>query len=591
MPLLFIYFLKLSVALSVEYFFYVIALRRLTFYNWNRWYLLIYTALCFLFPLIDTSSIFSSEEHGSNNVIYLIPTLSDINKHSIVNDAHADVFTIWKVAAIILISGMVFLSGRLVVQLYSYRNMVRKAPLISDERIRIYQTDLSNVPFSFGRSVFINPNQHTEEELEEIIKHEFVHVKQMHTIDVIWGEILCIVNWFNPFAWMIRNDMRQNLEFIADDKVLQEGIDKKEYQYLLLKVTGNKNYSIAHSFNFSSLKKRIAMMNKSKTAKLQLMRFLFLLPVVVILLLVFRKEGNAQKKTEKISVDDTVATESVNEVTLVPLPPGLLNYKQDVKDVFIKGDVITVFLQNGNKEIYNLHDKQQKAALEKKYGKMPEVPVVADTISTNPVREVILEPNATANTEDAEVQKYLRQELEKRIALIQNSNKSKQDTVPSKPAPPAKASKVSSPSSPAKVSKESSLSIVGEVSISLKGGDNKPISYSTTDENPESLDINKAIVTAESISFNSKNHSLNLKGDASFKNDQGVKAYAATIELSLKKLSSFPYVLIDNKELEWDKDYSSNYKQTYEVSFLKKEDATRKYGDKAKEGALEITSL
>src|SRR4029453_17672904 len=102
------------------------------------------------------------------------------------------------------------------------------------------------------------------------------HVKQRHSIDIIWGEILCMLNWYNPFAWLLKSAIRQNLEFIADNKVMEHGIDKKEYQYLLLKVIGNNQFSIAPKFNFSSLKKRIAMMNKMKTAGVHLVKFLFI---------------------------------------------------------------------------------------------------------------------------------------------------------------------------------------------------------------------------------------------------------------------------------------------------------------------------
>lgn len=113
-------------------------------------------------------------------------------------------------------------------------------------------------------------------------------MKQNHTLDILVGELLCIINWFNPFAWLIRHSIRQNLEFIADDFVLKNGLDKKTYQYHLLKVVGTPQYRIANNFNFSSLKKRIVMMNKLKSAKLHLIKFLFVLPLIAVLLVAFR---------------------------------------------------------------------------------------------------------------------------------------------------------------------------------------------------------------------------------------------------------------------------------------------------------------
>jgi hypothetical protein len=105
----------------------------------------------------------------------------------------------------------------------------------------------------------------------------------------------------------MRYAIRQNLEFLADDQVLKNGLDKKQYQYLLLKVIGNRQFSVAANFNFSSLKNRIAMMNKLKSAKLHLIKFLFILPLLAVLLISFRdkiqykKDNAAGHKTVDIA--------------------------------------------------------------------------------------------------------------------------------------------------------------------------------------------------------------------------------------------------------------------------------------------------
>jgi beta-lactamase regulating signal transducer with metallopeptidase domain len=76
------------------------------------------------------------------------------------------------------------------------------------------------IPFSFGNSIFINKQLHSLDELREIVRHEFVHVKQKHSMDILWSELLCIACWYNPFSWLLKRSIRQNLEFIADSKVL-----------------------------------------------------------------------------------------------------------------------------------------------------------------------------------------------------------------------------------------------------------------------------------------------------------------------------------------------------------------------------------
>jgi beta-lactamase regulating signal transducer with metallopeptidase domain len=271
----------------------VAVLRRLTFYNWNRWFLLIYSVLSFFIHFINISPVLERNETIQTNVIEYIPAVETFT----VNDSKPFQNNATAVLAapdwilIIFLLGVFIALFRVSIQYVSFLRLRQKAQLIADDRIKIYRVNQKIIPFSFGNAVFINPGLHGEEELKEIIRHEFVHIRQKHTADVIWSEILCIVNWYNPFVWRLRHSMRQNLEFIADNKVLQNGIDKKQYQYLLLKVMGVPQFKIANGFNFSSLKKRIVMMNKLKSAKVHLLKFLFVLPVIIVVLVAFRNNN------------------------------------------------------------------------------------------------------------------------------------------------------------------------------------------------------------------------------------------------------------------------------------------------------------
>lgn len=287
MPVIIDYILKLNICLGVVYLFYQLFLRKLTFYNWNRWYLLGYTALSFIIPLIDIMPSLQKRDLQSAVMMQWIPVINFVPQQ---DQGFFETLTYWDWSVALLIMGSLVLLVRFLVRFYSFKKMRSRAQLLSDDQTRIYQLDDNITPFSFGNSIFINMELHHGEELEEIIRHEFVHVKQRHTIDILWCEWLCILNWFNPFVWVLRHNVKQNLEFIADNKVLQNGLDKKEYQYLLLKVLGSRQFTFTNHFNFSSLKKRIAMMNTIKSAKIHLIKFLFLLPVVAVLLLSFRKE-------------------------------------------------------------------------------------------------------------------------------------------------------------------------------------------------------------------------------------------------------------------------------------------------------------
>jgi hypothetical protein len=255
-----------------------------------------YTLFCFFLPFIDVTPFLQKNAVKDNIVIEFVPALQPIDVvgktlQSVLLPAgtHWSVQN-WLLLFIIAGSGILFI--RLLIQLISLTAVLRKARLISDQGIKLYQVDKQIIPFSFGRSIFINSALHNEKDTEEIIRHEFVHVKQKHSIDILWAELLCILNWYNPFVWWLRHAIRQNLEFIADNKVLKNGTNKKEYQYLLLKVLGNNRFAIASPFNFSSLKKRIAMMNKIENTKVHLLKFLFIVPLMAVVILSFRSKEN-----------------------------------------------------------------------------------------------------------------------------------------------------------------------------------------------------------------------------------------------------------------------------------------------------------
>ena len=357
------YIIKVSASLSVVYLVYFFFLRKLTFYSWNRWYLVVFSLLSFCFPLINISAIMGLISPEKKDVILKIPSIYEM---AILNAEKAPGFfelSLNNVLLALLVTGSIIFALRLLFQFISFSRMRRKAKLIVAEPVKIYQVDDKIVPFSFANSIFINQEQHAEEDIKEIIRHEFIHVKQKHSIDMMIGELVCMLNWFNPFAWLIRQSIRQNLEFIADEQVLQQGFDRTQYQYLLLKVIGVSQFSIVSNFNFTSLKKRIAMMNKNRSGKMHLSRFLLLLPVVLILLVAFRKVQQPTVNQAKGVVVDTVPTGKVD-------PKDIQNIdinKQDNKKM------ITIRLKDGHVDRYDLNDPKQKDELEMKYGKIQDV--------------------------------------------------------------------------------------------------------------------------------------------------------------------------------------------------------------------------
>lgn len=290
MPFLVEYLLKVSIGLIVVSVLYWLLLKRLTFYYWTRAYFLIFSMLSLGIPFVNITPAIENV-YLAETFIQSVPTISS-------TVAWADPVVLappkllavdgWSVAIAMWVGGMLIMTGRFILRLNALRKIIHYGQHVLWGNQKICYLGPQMQPFSFGDIIFLNPDMYEENERRNVIQHEMVHVKQRHTIDVLWSEALLIINWFNPAAWWLRQQLRQNLEFIADQEVLASGLDKKAYQYLLLKSSGNSPLSIVHSFNLSPLGRRIAMMNRLKHSRRHLWKFVCIVPVVVLMLLAFR---------------------------------------------------------------------------------------------------------------------------------------------------------------------------------------------------------------------------------------------------------------------------------------------------------------
>ncbi len=405
MPVFFLYLLKFSLSLAAVYLLYHVLLRRLTFYRWNRLYLLTYPLACFLIPLIDIAPLLQQEEETTAGIMTYVPLVQDMVQPT----GGAAIAGGWKMIVAIVAVGMLVLLCRLLLQYFSLQQIKKQAVLLSNEGVRLYQVNRDIIPFSFANAIYINQHNHTQDELKEIIRHEYVHVKQRHSFDILLAELLCIINWYNPFAWLLRSAIRQNLEFAADHCVLESGVDKKAYQYLLLKVVGTPHFRIVNQFNFSSLKKRIVMMNKMKTARVHLVKFAFVLPLAAILLLAFREKIATGFNKATPTVPPIITSDTVPELKQDVLPsetqwnmaagaaaekafrkrhPKVVRLAwAHVDDVKVSGDdateklaerfkpgpVLYVYLTNGKHEVYFLGNEDDNQRFKKNYGELPPV--------------------------------------------------------------------------------------------------------------------------------------------------------------------------------------------------------------------------
>ena len=326
MPFFIQYLIKFSISVGLLYLFYYVVLLPLTFYQWNRFYLVCYSLLSFVIPFINITEWLAVKNIDNSYLVNSIPAVDKLTSHSFNTSGERNILSpvlSWNFAGLLFIAGAFIMLTRISYQYLSLRALKRKAVLLKTGDFKFYDVNNAIAPFSFANAIFINSRLYNEEEFNKILEHEFVHVKQKHTIDIVVAELICVVNWFNPFAWLIRKSIRQNLEFIADKNVLDGGIDSRQYQYLLLKVMGLPQYSITNNFSFSSLKKRIAMMNKMKTARVHLVKFVFIVPLLAVMLLAFRDARKKYGNKAKIVDIHTYSGTGSDTIPRTPVPPPL----------------------------------------------------------------------------------------------------------------------------------------------------------------------------------------------------------------------------------------------------------------------------
>ena len=188
------------------------------------------------------------------------------------------------------------------IEIASFYNRIRKHNQQKESDFTLIHSNTTENPFSFFHYIFINPHLFSEAELQHIITHESIHVKQKHSIDVLLGKLFCAIFWVNPIIWLYRKAMLQNLEFIADNETFKQIENKYEYQKNLLKVvTHQHDLSITNQFYQSLIKKRIVMLHTNQSDKKNVWKYATILPLLVGFMLLFQIETIAQVKEVSIS--------------------------------------------------------------------------------------------------------------------------------------------------------------------------------------------------------------------------------------------------------------------------------------------------
>ena len=289
-----IYLIKINVALMLLYGFYRLTVSRDTFFGLRRLTLWLIYAVALMVPALNLEYWV----RDTPTMVSMANVYADTFYPVVVVKAQASGITWMDMLLGIYWVGVAVLSLRLVWQLFSIIRLVVISRKQEVEGIMVHLLKGEGSPFSFFRWVFMYPSTLKGRQLHEVMVHECTHVSGLHSLDTLFSELFSIACWFNPFAWLMKQEVRMNLEYLADESVLSDGNARKSYQYHLLGLAyrqPNESTKIANNFNLLPLKKRIKMMNKRRTSEIGKAKYFLFAPLAGVLLMVSNIESVARE--------------------------------------------------------------------------------------------------------------------------------------------------------------------------------------------------------------------------------------------------------------------------------------------------------
>ena len=308
MGLFFVYIVKSSVCLAGFYLFYRLLLSKETFHRFNRIALLTLLLLSLLLPFVQLTTIEQTEVHQTMLTIEQLLMMADMPV-SEVTPAEAVTLSGIQILLMVYLSGVLFFACRHIYSLGRLLMLLRsgeKEKMENGMTLVIHQQKIS--PFSWMKYIVISKVD-LEEDGREILIREAAHVRNRHSVDLLIADICIFFQWFNPASWLLKQELQNIHEYEADESVIREGVNARQYQLLLIKkAVGTRLYSMANSFNHSKLKKRITMMLKEKSNPWARLKYLYVLPLAAIAVTAFARPEISGKMDEisAVKVNDFV---------------------------------------------------------------------------------------------------------------------------------------------------------------------------------------------------------------------------------------------------------------------------------------------
>ncbi|MBJ2124096.1 M56 family metallopeptidase [Flavobacterium sp. IB48] len=329
MEAVFIYIAKSSSLMLMFYCAYYFLLRKETFFNSNRWFLLSGLIVSIILPLLTYTKVIWIDAAPDLNTNIQSTLLSVTQNESAEFNWNYIILGLYGI-------GFLIFTIKLAIDFYSLNAIIKGKKIKQQADFKFVDINENIAPFSYFEYIVYNSSLYTASELESILEHEKVHSDQNHTLDVLISRIFSIIFWFNPIVWLYKKAISQNLEFIADSEASKKLTDKKAYQYTLLKITTHENcVAITNHFYQSLIKKRIVMLNKNQSKKRNSWKYYTVIPALAAFVILFQVEVVAKERQQNLEiVSNEIKSVNIFKITKKTTDTEFKDLKKDLKSTY-----------------------------------------------------------------------------------------------------------------------------------------------------------------------------------------------------------------------------------------------------------------
>ncbi|UPZ14635.1 M56 family metallopeptidase [Flavobacterium humidisoli] len=536
MEAVFIYIAKSSSLMLMFYCAYYFLLRKETFFNSNRWFLLSGLIVSVILPLLTYTKVIWIDAAPNFDTSIQTTLISNSDSESVEFNWNYIILGLYGIGLFVFLS-------KLAIDFYSLNSIIKGKKIKQQADFKFVDINENITPFSYFEYIVYNSSLYTASELESILEHEKVHSDQNHTFDVLISRIFSIIFWFNPIIWLYKKAITQNLEFIADSEASKKLSDKKAYQYTLLKITTHENcVAITNHFYQSLIKKRIVMLNKNQSKKSNAWKYYTVIPALAAFVFLFQVEVVAKERQENVKiVSNEIKSVNVFKITKKTTDAEFKDLKKDLKSTYNIDLEFSDIKRNSKNELTSLkvdiiNGAQKSQSLQSGDQAIKDFGIVVTTNKNGTIKAGI-------------------QTFNEKVAVSK------------------------------KVSENEKTSKTSKTAVSKNLTTNTETNVNTNSNTSTKTNSNSSANSSTTVIVDKDNNTV-----ITTSSDEGTSvAVANGVKTNVK--IGFPLVILDGKDMPSDFDINSLSPSTIKsVKVFKSLDALALYGDKGENGIIEIRS-